>query len=100
MGRQAEDRIRADTCTLKNPVPCTVKVALGMASDDAGKVGAPNAARLRALARTISDGGSVSLSEAKRELAVWVRAATGNPATPERLRTRASVVADALDLRE
>ena len=98
MGRTS-DRVKADTCTVRNPVPCTVKVALGMASDDAGQVGAPNAARIQALARTLMDGGSVSLSEAKRELTTWVKAATGDPAVPERLRTRATAVAEALHLR-
>ena len=95
----ASDRITGKNCSVGNPVPCTVKVALGMASDDAGQVGAPNAARIQALARTLMDGGSVSLSEAKRELTAWAKAALGNPAVPERLRTRAGVVAEALHLR-
>lgn len=93
------DRIRADNCTIRDRTPCTVKVALGMASDDAGKVGAPNAARLRTLARQLADGGSVSLAEAKRELTTWAKATLGNPAVPEPLRTRATVVAEALHLR-
>jgi hypothetical protein len=93
------DRIRADNCTIRDRTPCTVKVALGMAADDSRKIGAPNATRLRELARELQDGGSVSLAEAKRELTTWVKAATGNPAVPEPLRTRATVVAEALHLR-
>ncbi len=91
-------RISGKECTIQDRTPCEVRVALGMAADDAQRTGAPNAPRLQQLARRLDRGGSVSEVAARRELTAYVRSTLRNPASPARARTRAQVLADALHL--
>jgi hypothetical protein len=98
--RMAGDRrISARECTYEDRTPCEVKVAVGIASDDGRRTVAPNMAALDRLRSRLDRGGSVSEAEARRELTAWARSTLTNPATPERYRNRARVVADALHLR-
>lgn len=98
--RKTVDRkISAKECTVADKTPCEVRVALGMASDDARKIGAPNVAALERLRGRLERGGSVSEATVRRELTTWARTALTNPGTPERYRNRARVVSDALHLR-
>lgn len=97
--RAARPRISGRECSMRDETPCAFKVAIGVATRDAVRSGAPNAEALRRMADTLGRGGSVPESVARRELTAWARSALTSDATSAAARTRAVVVAQALNLR-